>query len=380
MTTVMSSFFGTLSQQQFLDEYWQQKPLLIRQAFPAISPPFDPEDLAGLCCDTGVAGRIVIGKDKHWQVQNAPLSEQNFLETPDKDWTLLVNDIERYYPELTKIIAPFRFIPDWRIDDLMVSYAPQGGSVGPHIDEYDVFLIQARGQRHWQLDPNVDIKNLLPDCELSILAAFNTEQEWTLEAGDLLYLPPKLAHHGVSQSNDCMTYSVGFRAPSQYELLNSWLDHSAEKQTLTSRYSDSKRPCTTHTGQINTADIVAIKALMQEALDSDSHFTTWLGKYLTEPKNEQDTLFNSTEHLDESIAFTRNPAHRLAWLEQDDNLLIFINGEVNHLPLESKKAIEYICQHYQYPAASLEKQLRNSHFKDLFAQLMDYGVVEIVED
>ncbi|MCK5725679.1 MAG: cupin domain-containing protein [Thiotrichaceae bacterium] len=374
------SIFGAISEQQFLDEYWQQKPLLIRQAFSNITPPFSPEELAGLCCDTDVAGRIVIGKDKHWQVLNAPLTEQDFLETPETHWTLLVNDIERYYPQLGEIIKPFRFIPDWRIDDLMVSYAPEGGSVGPHTDEYDVFLIQGQGQRHWQLDPDADSQCCLSDCELSILDNFNVQKEWTLEAGDFLYLPPNLAHYGVAQGDGCMTFSIGFRAPSQYELLNSWLDHSAEKKRLTQRYNDQKRPTVTHSGEINSSDIEGIKTLMRTALDDDQQFITWLGKYLTEAKNDQQTLYSHTDHVDDDIAFTRNPAHRLAWLEQEDGLLIFINGEANHAPLESKAAIEYLCQHYEFPADILEEKLCDSHFKDLFAQLMDYGVVEVVED
>ena len=369
--------FGDISQQQFLAEYWQQKPLLVRQAFPGIRPPFSPEELAGLSCDTDAPSRIIIEHgETPWQVINAPLEEKHFLNTPENHWTLLVNDLERYYPELLTLVDNFRFIPDWRIDDLMVSYATDGGSVGPHVDQYDVFLIQAAGQRHWMLDADADSSRFLPNIELNILSEFHSKQDWVLDAGDMLYLPPHLAHYGIAKGDDCMTYSVGFRAPSQQELLESWLDHLLEKKALGQRYRDPHRATQIKPGKLEQTDITAIKQLMLEALqDENDRFTHWLGSYLTEVKNTEQEEFIIDDHLGPEIAFFRKPSSRLAWVENDNDLTLFINGEASKWPKQAQHGIEYICVNYQYPSESLEEELQDESFRELFQSLIDQEIV-----
>ena len=375
---------GGFSQDKFLTEYWQQKPLLIRQAFPHIQPPCSAEELAGLCCDTEAPARLVIEQERNrWQLLQSPFEERHFLELPDTHWTLLVNDFEQYYPKLLEeIISHFRFIPDWRIDDLMISYAPEGGSVGPHIDEYDVFLIQVSGERQWMLDPDADASNILPDCELSILAEFNAQQDWTLRAGDLLYLPPRLAHYGIAQAttdpHGCMTYSVGFRSPNQQELLDAWLNHLWERNQGTQRYSDKKRQPQKHTGEISKEDLQGLKQVVLESIEQPEQLASWLGSYLTHAKNEAQDIEQLTDHLPKDTACFRHPDTRIAWVQQADHLQLFINGMVSRWPLATKAGVEYLCSHYHYTDQELKGLLEQADFHNLYHYLCSNNFLQLL--
>jgi len=202
----------------FLRDYWQKRPLLVRGAFAPWVNPIAPDDLAALACDDDVESRLITQKREDWRVEQGPLPEDRFGRLGRMPYTLLVQAVNLYVPEVAALIAPFRFVPDWRIDDVMVSYASDGGGVGPHFDQYDVFLIQGLGRRRWQVgghgaDACTDATPLLPHDDLRLLADFRPVEEWVLEPGDMLYVPPRVAHNGVAVGTDCMTYSVGFRAP-----------------------------------------------------------------------------------------------------------------------------------------------------------------------
>ena len=389
MTLHSHNLFGDLTHQQFLDEYWQQKPLLIRQAFPDMQPPFSAEELAGLCCDTDAPARLIIEKsDPAWHVIQSPLEESHFLNLPESHWTLLVNDLERYYPKHLELLANFRFIPDWRIDDLMISYAPDGGSVGPHIDQYDVFLIQASGKRHWMLDPTASNQSLLPNIELKILADFNAKQAWTLNTGDMLYLPPNLAHYGIAQG-DCMTYSVGFRSPSQQEMLESWLYTLADKGRTTSRYQDSGRAKQSSYGKIENRDIQALKKHLLDAIhNNDDLFNDWLGSFLTEPKNlagtdlftENDkdidtSLPSETEYSANGSVFFRDPQIRTAWIENKDSITLFVDGEASRWSVDTKTCVEFICANYRYSQDDFRFYQQQEENKKLLQTLIDKKVI-----
>ena len=215
---------NNLTPAQFLAEYWQKKPLLIRQAIPNFKGLMSPNELAGLACEDDVQARIIKQKKDKWSVQNSPFDETDFTKLPKKDWTLLVQSVNHYLPEAADLLAQFNFIPHARLDDLMVSYAPAGGGVGAHVDSYDVFLLQGSGKRNWKISTQSDL-SLVEGAHLRILKQFETEQEWTLEAGDMLYLPPHIAHWGVAMSDNCMTYSIGFRAPKTQELMHEFLSY-----------------------------------------------------------------------------------------------------------------------------------------------------------
>ena len=225
----------------FLANYWQKKPLLIRQALPGFDSIISPEELAGLACEEGVHSRLVIEKDAEtpWQLSYGPFTEDTFTSLPLNHYSLLVSECEKWIPELQELVDCFNFIPKWRIDDLMISYAPEHSSVGPHVDEYDVFLIQAKGKRDWSIENTISENPLLiPDIDLAIMQQFNPDQQWVLEAGDILYLPPKLAHHGVAIGEGCMTYSVGFRAPAVSDIMDSFLLEASDNKLTDARYYD----------------------------------------------------------------------------------------------------------------------------------------------
>lgn len=280
----------------FLAHYWQKAPLLMRQA---ITPPvLEPEELAGLACEEGVESRIVLEQDADapWELRHGPFDAADFAALPPSHWTLLVQDVDKLLPEAAEVLARFRFIPDWRIDDIMVSYAVDQGSVGPHTDAYDVFLIQTHGRRRWQIQhrPAADA-DLIPDLDLRILRHFEADQEWIVEPGDILYLPPGIAHWGVALG-DCMTWSVGFRAPAAREMADAWLQHRLESLE-DRRFADAGRKGTAHPGELMTDDISANRRLVDSLLATDeAAFARWLCAFLSEPK----------EHL-----APYPPAHRL---------------------------------------------------------------------
>ena len=235
-TTMRLSFLGGLTAQQFLREYWQKKPLLVRNAFPGFTGLLSPDELAGLACLEEAEARLVQNKGDKWLLRRGPFTEEDFQRLPQTRWTLLVQGVNLFLPEGAQLLDQFNFIPRARLDDLMVSYAPKGGSVGPHFDPYDVFLIQGMGHRRWQISTQSD-QTLLPGAPLRILQNFQPEQEWITGPGDLLYLPPQCGHYGLAQDH-CMTYSVGFKAPYAQELATQFLVHLQDEIKLDGMYQD----------------------------------------------------------------------------------------------------------------------------------------------
>ena len=376
---IKSNILGNLSPQQFLQEYWQQKPLLIRQAFPEITTPFSAEELAGLACEVDSARIIIEKTNPAWQLHSSPFTEEDFLNLPESHWTLLVNDLEQYYPELRALTTQFNFIPSWRMDDLMVSYAPDQGSVGPHTDEYDVFLIQAYGKRHWSLDNNANPQHILANCDLCILQDFNTTEDWVLEAGDMLYLPPQLAHYGIAQG-ECMTYSVGFRAPNQQDLLESYLGELAENPTLKTRFSDAKRSLPSHPAELIANDITTMKALLFDALkQNDDFITQWVGKYLTEVRQENINTSETNQYYKQGINYCKSPAARLAWSEQQNKIQLYHAGNCTSYSKDLLPAIQYLSGNYAYSEKELAFWIEDSRFLELFNSLMASGVIELDE-
>ena len=218
MSTNNHPILGEITADEFLSEYWQKKPLLIRNAIPNFIPPIEGDDLAGLSLEEEVESRLVIGDD--WQLEHGPFEESRFETLPNRNWTLLVQGVDLWVPEVADLLKSFDFLPAWRLDDIMVSYAEDGGSVGPHFDYYDVFLLQGSGQRRWQVGQLCTADDLHTDnTRLKVLKEFNAVEDWVLNPGDMLYLPPKIAHHGVA-IGECTTFSVGFRAPAATEMLD----------------------------------------------------------------------------------------------------------------------------------------------------------------
>lgn len=329
------SHLGNLNLETFFAEYWQKKPVLIKRALPDWQSPLSPDELAGLALETDVESRLVFEQlqGKPWQLKHGPFSEQDFQQLPENGWTLLVQAVDHWVPEVTALLDQFRFIPNWRLDDIMVSYAPDGASVGPHFDQYDVFLIQGAGRRRWQLGNHCDQNTArLDDTPLNILADFKAIDSYELEPGDMLYVPPGIAHWGVAMG-ESMTYSVGFRAPSTRDMLDDYVAEICTHLDEDQRYTDTGSP-SKHAGLIDPETIARVQQLMTDAFQQPAAIGRWFGQYMTARKYALDqdpsTREPSDEELEEAaLVLTTGPAlyqapdSRFAYIAGT----LFVNGE-----------------------------------------------------
>lgn len=367
----------------FMREIWQKKPLLIRNAFAHWENPVEPDELAGLACEDDIESRLITENRTTgtFMVEHGPFPESRFAEVPPSHWTLLVQAADHWVPEVATLIEPFRFIPDWRIDDVMISYADDGGSVGPHFDQYDVFLIQGLGQRRWQVGARCDKDTaLLDNPQLRLLANFESTEEWILEPGDILYVPPRFAHHGVAIGNDCMTYSIGFRAPGQSELISHWCDHVLESVSDDDRFEDVDRVPARNPGEISVASLERLRELAIQKLADPDSFCEWFGSWTTEPKYPQND-YTSTRpisvktllsRLQQFGALHRNPAIRFAFVGGDD-VLLFVDGH-SHRGLDIK-FVEYICANICWSQSDLAPWLESIPQLNLLCALFNQGSV-----
>ena len=278
------------SADEFLRQFWQKKSLLIRQALPNFQSPISPAELAGLACEPGVEARIIQGQGKRFTVAQGPFAESYFRDLPEKNWTLLVQSVDKWDPEVSVLLAQFSFLPRWRIEDIMISYAVKGGSVGAHVDQYDVFLLQAAGKRRWKIDSGEESsaqRQYLARSPVKLLQRFNATESFDLVPGDMLYLPPGVGHHGVALDDQCMTYSIGLRAPSLTEMLMDFAAERAEALPDSLRYADPSLQPRDDPNAIAASDVARARALMQQALALDSEeFGHWFGRFTTRYRSE----------------------------------------------------------------------------------------------
>jgi 50S ribosomal protein L16 3-hydroxylase len=327
-----------MSPAQFLRDYWQKRPLLIRNAFADFVPPLEPNDLAGLACEPAALARLIVHDEKRdrWHVHPGPLSEDDFAKTPSTHWTLLVQDVDKWDADVAKLLEHFSFLPSWRVDDVMISYAEAGGGVGAHVDQYDVFLLQGLGQRHWGIsDDPAAPKEFRHDVELKQLAQFEPTHEWLLDPGDMLYLPPGVPHDGVAFGGPCMTFSIGMRAPSQAELTGDLADHIAEHLPEELRYADPDLKPAKATGDIDRATIERLRtALPFAAALSDDMLRDWFGRFITRYRNAQvpaalDKPLDAAafaKQLKTGAQLLRHPWSRLAWSRGKSGCTLYVSG------------------------------------------------------
>ena len=296
-----------LSPAQFMTRHWQKKPLLVRQAIPGFVPFLSRAALVKMAAQKQVESRLIVRQDKNWTLKNGPILPKTLPPLAQEGWSLLVQGVDLHEPAGHALLQQFRFIPDARMDDLMISFATPGGGVGPHFDSYDVFLFQASGRRRWKISKQKNF-SLQPDVPLKILQNFEAEDEFVLEAGDMLYLPPRYAHDGAAEASvgpngkpaDCMTYSIGFRCPAQTELASELLHRLAEigedaaqsaaeektgaREAPPGMYRDPEQPATpTPAAMPEALTAFAAKAVL-EALKDPIALACALGEYMTEPK------------------------------------------------------------------------------------------------
>jgi len=346
------SILGSTDRQTFLRDYWQQKPLLIRGAASGYGEILTPDELAGLACEEEIESRLVFQEaDDLWHQEHGPLAESRFSELPEKNWTLLVQALDHWLPEVREILDEFDFLPSWRLDDVMVSYAATGGSVGPHFDYYDVFLLQTRGQRKWKLGQRCDESTpLIEGQPLKILQKFQAVDEFDLGPGDMLYIPAGVAHWGISLDDDCMTWSIGFRAPSATELFSSAIASIGDQLPENLRYQDTAESLNAQPGEICRAASeqlkVMAKLLSEESLSGA--MTEALGRLSTEPRYPEyvETDDWSTKEVDqlfeENAVLVRNYRCRVAYAVLDTDpgaSQLFVNGECIEVPTEFAELI-----------------------------------------
>ena len=323
---------------QFLQRYWQKRPLLIRQAFAGFQSPIQPEDLAGLACEDGVLARIVRHDPQTdaWTVENGPFPEEKFPAMPHHDWTLLVQDVDKWDADVRGLLRHFRFLPAWRMDDIMVSFAAPGGSVGAHIDNYDVFLLQGVGRRRWQIDTReAPDETYRSDVPLRLLKHFDADRDWVLEPGDMLYLPPGVPHHGVAV-DACLTISVGLRAPSSAELLEDYIDTLASNADERMRYADPDLTPAKDPYQIDEAALDrAIAALNRLRLGDRDALGEWFGRFISSyrvaadmaPTPEHAAQMDVAASAAQGLRWQRHPYSRMAWRKAGRTAMLFANSE-----------------------------------------------------
>lgn len=329
---VPTALLGHLSPADFMRRYWQKKPLLIRQAIPGISAPLTREALFDLACSGDAEARLVTYFRKRWQLEHGPFEDDELPDVAQKAWTLLVQGVDLHDDAARALLEQFRFIPDARLDDLMISYATDGGGVGPHFDSYDVFLLQVHGKRRWRISAQTDL-TLHDDLPLKILKHFEADQEWVLEPGDMLYLPPHIAHDGVAVG-ECMTCSIGFRAPRAGELRNQFLYHLAERGTRRADddklYRDPRQPAVEQPARLPAPLVERVTELINGIRWNERDVSSFLGCYLSEPK--PDVVFDPPARPLTPAAFAKQAARRGLSLDRRCALLYdareyFINGE-----------------------------------------------------
>ncbi len=379
-----SPLLAGLSAEEFLHRYWQKKPLLIRGAVPDFCSPITPDELAGLACEEVVESRMVIekGGDHPWQLLSGPFDEQAFAQLPSSHWTLLVQEVHKYLPELALLLEQFRFIPNWRIDDIMVSYSPEHGSVGPHIDYYDVFLLQAEGRKRWQISSAAVTEDaLIPDIDLRILKGFEPEQEWVLEAGDMLYLPAAVIHHGVALEPG-FTYSVGFRAPTHQEMVGSWLEQLLSEIDPQRRYADPELTPQAHPGEITPEVCEKIRQVIYQLPQDAQQIDRWFGRFVTEAKagNPAEALLQPVSVAEfmalfkEQQTLWRSEFSRFAFIDQPEGLglTLFVGGEESvveaALAIAARRLCDWRCLDYSEWSEALKSGACRQLLCDLFNQ------------
>jgi 50S ribosomal protein L16 3-hydroxylase len=319
---------GGLTPERFMRRHWQKKPLLVRQAMPGIVPPVARQRLFELAGEEGVESRLVEHDARRgWRLRHGPLARRALPPLTRRAWTLLVQGVDLHDEAAHALLQAFRFMPDARLDDLMISYATDGGGVGPHFDSYDVFLLQVSGRREWAIGRQRDLA-LKPDLPLKILAHFEPEQRFVLEPGDMLYLPPRYAHDGVAVGGDCMTYSIGLRAATDAELGADLLARMADAANdelaeggAARRYGDASQPAVERPGAIPAALQVFAREAVRRAVDADEAIDRALGEALTEPKSNVWFDPSDAGELTQGVRLDRRT--RMLYDERH----VFINGE-----------------------------------------------------
>jgi len=375
---------GGITAEQFLAEYWQKKPLLVRNGLPEIVGLLEPQDVQELALEEHASARLIRQKDRNpneWHVKSSPLTKGDFQKLP-KLWTLLVQAVDHYSFDLSELWKKFPFIPQWRRDDIMVSYAPKGGSVGKHFDFYDVFLVQGHGHRRWQLGQMCDVNTaFVPNQPLKLLPEIDVQFDEVLAPGDLLYVPPGMAHYGVAE-DDCLTFSFGFRMPNVAGMMERISDQFSANTLLQNPVVDIARKQMSQIGEINATELNHLKDLVLAQLQDSSALDAAIMSYMSEPKYpdnipeadeiEADDL---KEILHEGYEVLLEPASRLLYTEHNETLNFWGNGEALFIADSFEQKLKAIANGDSLP---FDSQFNDDETLENVAHLLNESILMLL--
>lgn len=363
---VATPLLGGLSPQVFMRRHWQKQPLLIRQAVPGVVPPLSRNELFALAADDTVESRVVEHRGAAWTLRHGPFTRRQLPSVKQAAWTLLVQGVDLHVEAARTLLSRFRFVPDARLDDLMISYATDGGGVGPHFDSYDVFLLQVQGRRRWRIGRLADA-SLQPDVPLKILARFEPEEEWLLEPGDMLYLPPRWAHEGVAEG-ECMTCSIGFRAPAKDEIGREVLQRMLDGEEASAApvlYRDAAQAATDSPARVPaTLQAFAAEAVLRLA-ENPKALACALGEWLSEPKPS--VTFDAGGPVEGEADLVLDRRTRMLF----DDEHVFINGESYRAAGADAALMRQLADHRGLPAAQWRRASEDA--RHLLAEWAEAG-------
>ncbi|WP_272533627.1 ribosomal protein uL16 3-hydroxylase [Providencia sp. PROV212] len=362
-----------LDWQSFLDSHWQKRPLLIKQGFTRFIDPISPDELAGLAMEDEVDSRLVSHQNGLWQVAHGPFESYDHLG--EENWSILVQAVDHWHYPSAQLMKPFRVLSDWRMDDLMISYSVPGGGVGPHLDQYDVFIIQGEGRRHWRVGEKIPMKQHSPHPDLLQVQPFDAIIDEEMEPGDILYIPPGFPHEGYA-IEPSLNFSVGFRAPNARELMSSFADHLISNDLGSYRYSDPDLSFRDNPAEILQGEQIKLREMMESLIHDPELFRKWLGEFISqsrheldlappEPPYEQDEIYNLLKDQQETL-YKLNGLRALRVGDQ-----FFVNGE----SLETKcyEAADSLCRFDSVNHANLGDALDDVNFIALITALINSG-------
>lgn len=382
------AFFNTmytlkLDIPQFLQEYWQKKPLVIKGAFPQFADPISADELAGLACEEEISSRIVVTKDHDWEVIQGPF--EDYDRYGESHWQLLVQAVNHWYPDSQPLVEALRFLPDWRFDDLMVSFATPQGGVGPHVDNYDVFIIQGEGERRWTVGDNTPQHPRGGNANSPLVEDFTPIIDVVLEKGDMLYIPPGFPHCGETLTM-AMSYSIGFRAPSQQELVSEIADYLLDNNLGQQRFTSQTEA--SHPGIVSQASQVGIMSLLSQLSQDPTQYQIILGKLLSQNRFELDICEGeeaySIEDLQDAFSqgagVSRIGGLKVLRLEHDATPRLFINGAVHELAHTPTDIIAQLSDNVCLSTDEAIAMCQHEEVQHLLLQLINQGLYYLTDD
>lgn len=389
------SFLGGMTINEFLQEYWQKKPLFIKGAFPSLKDPLTPETIAGLTLEEFIPSRLIIEREEAsqespqdnpwkttWELHHGPLESEQFTKLPPKKWMVVVNDLEKFLPHLQFLLEPFSFIPRWRFDDLQVTYGPDEGNVGPHWDDYDVFLLQGRGKKRWQISYDaVSEDDFIEGPPIRLIENFTPHQEWLVETGDLLYLPPRIGHYGVNVGKS-VTWSIGYRMPKINELFHEFSTTRLAKLSYEERLTDKDLAYQSHSGELSHQSIAALQHLLQERfLLEYEEVGEWFGRFLTEPKMYQEAYplesFIGASYLANLLIadqdLERHPGLPFIYSVFKNKAMLFVAGEAFSVSLALVPLLQRLTEQTTFARHELLPYFSEPEAEELLVTLFNEG-------